>query len=64
VWLQSALTPNRISVGEKIFKLLHPNLQSEVHELITSANEWKYVNIESGKPYKVYTTKELSTFCS
>jgi adenylate cyclase len=43
---------NGISVGENVFKLLHSNLQSEFHELITSRNDWKYVDVQTGKPYK------------
>jgi class 3 adenylate cyclase len=36
---------NGISVGENVFKPLHSNLQSEFHELITSRNDWKYVDV-------------------
>src|SRR5919106_4537834 len=53
--ITSITESNRVSVGENVFKLLHPNLQSDFHELVTSESVWKYVNVESGKPYKVYT---------
>ncbi|HZD34166.1 MAG TPA: adenylate/guanylate cyclase domain-containing protein [Nitrososphaeraceae archaeon] len=55
--ITSLTEPNKVSLGENVYKLLHPNLQSEFHVLSTSDNEWKYVNVETGKPYKVYTLK-------
>jgi adenylate cyclase len=54
--ITSITEANGISVGENVFKLLHSNLQSEFRELITSRNDWKYVNVQTGKPYKVYTS--------
>ena len=54
--ITSITEPNGVSVGENVFKLLHPNLQSEFHEQVTSETDWKYVNVESGRPYKVYTS--------
>ena len=54
--ITSLTDPNKVSVGENVFKLLHPNLQSEIRELTTSEAEWKYVNLKTGKPYKVYTS--------
>jgi adenylate cyclase len=54
--ITSLTDPNKVSVGENVFKLLHPNLQSEIHELTPSEAEWKYVNLDTGKPYKVYTS--------
>jgi class 3 adenylate cyclase len=54
--ITSLTEPNRVSLGENVFKLLHPNLQSEFRVLIIPENEWKYLNIETGKPYKVYTS--------
>ena len=51
----TALTnKNKISV-EDIYKLLHPTIQSEFHELILHTNEWKYTNRTTNKTYKVYT---------
>ncbi len=54
----TSLTPaNKISVGEDVFKLLHPKIQSRFKQLITSKNEWKYIDRRSRKPYKVYSLK-------
>jgi class 3 adenylate cyclase len=52
----TALTnKDKISVGEDIYKLLHPTIQSEFHELILPTDEWKYTNRNTNKKYKVYT---------
>ena len=52
----TALTnKNKISIGEDIYKLLHPTIQSEFHELILHTNEWKYTNRTTNKKYRVYT---------
>jgi adenylate cyclase len=53
--ITSLTDSNKVSIGENVFKLLHPSLQSEYHALVTSEAEWKYVNLETGKPYNVYT---------
>jgi class 3 adenylate cyclase/sporulation protein YlmC with PRC-barrel domain len=54
----TSLTPaNKISVGEDVFKLLHPKIQSRFKQLITNKNEWKYIDRRSRKPYKVYSLK-------
>ena len=54
--ITSLTDPNKVSVGENVFKLLHPNLQSEIHELTPSEARMEYVNLDTGKPYKVYTS--------
>jgi class 3 adenylate cyclase len=54
--ITSLTDSNKVSIGENVFKLLHPSLQSDYHALVTSEVEWKYVNLETGKPYKVYTS--------
>ena len=56
--MTSLTGPNKISVGNNVYKLLHPTLQSEFHEMkIKKETEWKYIDLENNLPYKVYTTK-------
>lgn len=51
----TALTnTNKISIGKDIYKLLHPTIQSEFHELVLNTNEWKYANRNTNKIYKIY----------
>jgi adenylate cyclase len=53
--ITSMTTPNKISVGEYVFKLLHPKIQLRFNRLSTTKKEWNYVNRQSGKPYRVYS---------
>jgi adenylate cyclase len=55
--ITSLTDPNRVSVGENIYKLLHPGIQAEFHELVAynGTDGWKYINRDTGKLYKVYT---------
>jgi len=46
---------NRVSVGENLYKLLHPGIQPEFHELANVTGEWDYINRDTGNIYKVYT---------
>lgn len=47
---------NKISAGNKVYRLLHPIVQSDFHEMLFKEDEWKYIDIENNLPYKVYTT--------
>lgn len=53
--ITSLTGPNKVSVGENVYKLLHPSVQSEFHELEDRAYEWKYINLDTGNLYKVYS---------
>jgi class 3 adenylate cyclase len=57
--ITSLTGPNKISVGNNVYKLIHPTLQSKFHEMKIKkgTNEWKYIDLENNLlPYKVYTT--------
>ena len=53
--ITSLTNPNRVSVGENLYKLSHPTLQIEFHELAYGTDEWDYINRDTGNIYKVYT---------
>jgi adenylate cyclase len=53
--ITSLTGPNKISVGENVYKLLHPGIQAEFHALVYRSDEWKYTNPDTDKLYKVYT---------
>lgn len=55
--ITSVTSPNKISVGETVYKLLHPQIQTELEEVSISNSDWKYIDSKSGKHYKVYTTR-------
>lgn len=46
--------PNRISIGDDVYKMLHPSIQSKFREVKFSLDEWKYTDRHTGKLYKVY----------
>jgi len=53
--ITSLTDPNKVSVGENVYKLLDPGIQTEFHELVYGVGEWDYINRDTGKLYKVYT---------
>ena len=55
--MESLTGPNKISVGYNVYKLLHPTILSEFKEMQIKKTEWKYIDLETNLPYKVYTTK-------
>lgn len=55
--ITSITAPNKISVGENVYKLLHPQIQSNFKQVMFENNDWKYIDIKTGKPYDVYTFK-------
>ena len=55
--ITSLTGPNKVSVGENIYKLLHPNTQTEFQESSSLEDNWKYLDRDTDKIYKVYTLK-------
>jgi adenylate cyclase len=49
--ITSLTNPNRVSVGENLYKLLHPGIQTEFRELAYGTDEWNYINRDTGKVY-------------
>lgn len=54
--ITSLTAANKISVGNTVYKLLHPTIQSKF-ELLSVDQGWKYVDRETGELYKVFTMK-------
>ncbi|HYO05858.1 MAG TPA: DUF892 family protein [Phototrophicaceae bacterium] len=52
--ITSLTTPNGISIGENAYNLLDHKTQSEFQMLSSRARGWKYVNLDTKKPYKIY----------
>src|SRR5687767_4009837 len=56
--MTSLTGPNKITVGNNVYKLLHPSLQPEFQEMqMKEGTEWKYIDLGTNLPYKVYTMK-------
>ncbi|HEU5461515.1 MAG TPA: adenylate/guanylate cyclase domain-containing protein [Nitrososphaeraceae archaeon] len=55
--MTSLTEPNKISIGNNVYKFLHPSLKLEFQKMHTKEiDEWKYIDLENNLPYKVYTT--------
>ncbi|MBA3749648.1 MAG: adenylate/guanylate cyclase domain-containing protein [Nitrosopumilus sp.] len=54
--MTSLTGPNKISVGNNVFKLLHPSIQTEFYIMHFEENDWKYIDHDNNSLYKVYTT--------
>ena len=54
--ITSLTAANKISVGNVVYKLLHPTIQSKF-ELLSIDQGWKYVDRKTGELYKVFTMK-------
>jgi class 3 adenylate cyclase len=54
--ITSLTAANKISVGNAVYKLLHPTIQSKF-ELLSIKKDWKYVDRKTSEVYKVFTMK-------
>jgi hypothetical protein len=58
VKMTSLTEPNKISIGNNVYKFLHPSLKLEFQKMHTKEiDEWKYIDLHNLLTYKVYTTK-------
>ena len=55
--ITSLTAPNKVSIGENVFKLLHPRTQPSFIHVSTDKMNWKYINKENGNLYKFYTLR-------
>ena len=55
--MTSLTAPNKITVGNNVYKLLHPTLLSEFQEMQIKETELNYIDLETNLRYKVYTMK-------
>jgi len=53
--ITSLTGPNKISIGEDVYKMLHPSIRAKFREMKLNPDDWKYTNRQTGKLYKVYT---------
>jgi len=56
--MTSLTGPNKITVGNNVYKLLHPTLQTKFHKMkVIKETGWKYIDLENNLPYQVYITE-------
>jgi adenylate cyclase len=58
--ITSLTGPNEISIGEYVYKMLHPSIKSKLKEVKFSSEEWRYTDRHTGQLYKVYAMSDAS----
>jgi hypothetical protein len=53
--ITSITHPNGITIGEDVCKVIHPTLKSRFRELKNRIEDWKYINRQIGRLYKLYS---------
>lgn len=56
--ITSLANPNRISIGDDVYKALHPLIQNKFGEVKYSISDWKYTNRQTGELYKIYSMQD------
>jgi adenylate cyclase len=56
--ITSLTNPNKITIGEDVYDILHPEIKSGFTEVKHDIADWKYTNRETGELYKLYTLTE------
>jgi adenylate cyclase len=55
----TALTnPNKITIDEDVYDMLHPEIKSKFTEIKHDIDKWKYIDKHTGRLYKLYTLRE------
>lgn len=54
--MNSLTHPNKVTVGNNIYKFLHPATQNRLKPVPLPENGWKYVDQSDNQPYKIHTT--------
>jgi adenylate cyclase len=56
--ITSLTNPNKITIGEDVYDILHPEIKSKFVKAKLDISNWKYTDRETGELYKLYTLKE------
>jgi len=56
--ITSLTGPNRISIGQDVYDLLHPSERGKFKEMKLGSEEWRYRDRVTDKVYRVYTLME------
>jgi adenylate cyclase len=55
----TALTnPNKITIDEDVYNILHPEIKSKFMEINYDIGKWKYIDKHTGRIYKLYTLQD------
>jgi adenylate cyclase len=53
--ITSLTNPDKITIGEDVYDILHPEIKSKFIEIKHSIEDWKYADRRTGTLYKLYT---------
>ncbi|HEY1211929.1 MAG TPA: adenylate/guanylate cyclase domain-containing protein [Nitrososphaera sp.] len=58
--ITSLAGPNKVLIGEYVYKMLHPSIKMKLEEVNFGSGEWKYTDRHTGQVYKVYAMSDGS----
>jgi len=53
--ITSITEPNKVTIGEDVYSVIHPTLKTKFTELKKRIQDWNYINRRTGKLYKLYS---------
>ncbi len=53
--ITSLTSPNTVTIAEDVYDALFPQMRNKFKEVTFGSERWKYVNIKTGQPYKLYS---------
>jgi adenylate cyclase len=56
--ITSLTGPNKVSIGQYVYEMLHPSIKARFSEVSFSSEEWRYTDRHTGQIYKVYSTND------
>ncbi len=58
--ITSLTGPNKISIGQYVYEMLHPSIKSKFSEVKFSADEWRYTDRHTGLLYRIYSMNDTA----
>jgi adenylate cyclase len=56
--LTSLANPNKITIDEDVYDMLHPEIKNKFTEIKYDIEKWKYIDKHTGRLYKLYTLRD------
>ncbi|MDQ4101187.1 MAG: adenylate/guanylate cyclase domain-containing protein [Thermoproteota archaeon] len=56
--ITSLTGPNKVSIGQYVYEMLHPSIKTRFSEVKFNTEEWRYTDRHTGRIYKVYSTND------
>ena len=56
--ITSLTNPNKITIGEDVYDILHPEIKSKFTQVKYDLGHWKYSHKQTGQLYKLYTLQD------